>query len=500
MLVAGGYWITNIIWAIHQHTNSIDLDRTPEEIQQHQQLHQQQQQQQQQYELPDSTKSPVAPEKVGQNTSNQDEEDEGDDKLTPTIMITSSQEGSGQQQEPPKNSKRDIFWWRHHVSKLARVWEPRTVNSWCREFDRFPPPPAILLNYQQVAKGMIYIKVYKSSSSTCEGIARSIAHRVGTRLWSRPHIIKKYHHLPHLIPTTNNETNMTTFITCRAWTRHEFANHHMQDRRHPTESILWTFVRNPIARDLSHIYHFEVGRKKRNMTSIQIREQIHQHMRGLQTRYLATHKAQPTPLWPLHEFRKNRTKAIQIMKNQIFDFFDFIGMTERMSESLACMVLLWGLRPQDVIVLNAKRSGGYDDGGGDNNTCTKIPKAPPNDELLQDYFTNRFPLFNGDVLLYHTVNASLELTMDVLGRDRVQNMAKYIEELQSLAQSQCEDQAYFPCSPDGIFQPHLAKQSCYVQDSGCGYQCVQRVLANMTLPPSLRRQPENASSGLVLPP
>ena len=44
-----------------------------------------------------------------------------------------------------------------------------------------------------------------------------------------------------------------------------------------------------------------------------------------------------------------------------------------MNESLAAMILLWKLNVADVIVLSAKRSGGYDDGGY-KGKCTKIQK------------------------------------------------------------------------------------------------------------------------------
>jgi hypothetical protein len=153
-----------------------------------------------------------------------------------------------------------------------------------------------------------------------------------------------------------------------------------------------------------------------------------------------------------------------------------------MEESLAVMVLLWGLQPQDVVVLSSKRSGGYDDGGF-NRTCKTIPKAPAQSSWttpLQEYFATRHPLWNADTLLYHVVNASLELTMDALGRERVQAMAQTIRRMQQVAHEACLERAFFPCSANGTFQPELAETSCYVQDAGCGHKCVDRVLQQQT--------------------
>ena len=41
------------------------------------------------------------------------------------------------------------------------------------------------------------------------------------------------------------------------------------------------------------------------------------------------------------------------IREKIFMQYDFIGVTERMAESLAVMTLLWDLQPSDIVVLNA---------------------------------------------------------------------------------------------------------------------------------------------------
>lgn len=315
----------------------------------------------------------------------------------------------------------------------------------------------MLLQRGEQAEGMVYIKMYKASSSTCEGIAWSIAHHVGQRQKQQENGV------------------------CKAYTRHEFADKRMHARRNKERSLLWTFVRNPAARDLSHVYHFEIGREHRtDMDSEDIQRHIETKLKGRQTRYLVPVKGQKShaPLWPRNEMRKNATDVIEYMREAIIDNYDFIGMTERMTESLAVMVLLWDLKPEDVVVLNSKRSGGYDD-GGHNDTCTAIPKAVRTPEL-EEYFQNRHSYWNADVLLYHAVNASLERTMDALGRDKVSAMATQIQSYQRYAQEHCESEAKYPCSPEGVFQPALAETSCYVQDAGCGHACVDRVLGDLT--------------------
>lgn len=356
--------------------------------------------------------------------------------------------------EPKQKYTPNPLWWKRKVPILTRTWTPRATSSWCTlEAD---PQTPILLERGEKAEGMVYIKTYKASSSTCEGIAWSIAHHVGQR-----------------------QTHKSDGV-CKAYTRHEFADKRMHARRDVERSLLWTFVRNPAARDLSHVYHFEIGRQQHtDMTSEDIQRHIETKLKGRQTRYLVPTKGQKShaPLWPRNEMRKNATQVIEYMREAIIDNYDFIGMTERMTDSLAVMVLLWDLRAQDVVVLNSKRSGGYDD-GGHNDTCTSIPKAVRTPEL-EEYFQNRHSYWNADVLLYHAVNASLEQTIDALGRDKVQAVAIKIQRYQEYAQKRCEEEAIYPCSPEGVFQPTLAEKSCYVQDAGCGHACVDRVLTEL---------------------
>lgn len=513
----GGYWCANMVWTVQQQSiaetnpnNSLCLPT---------------QQQQQQYDFPSliSKKSFIDTETnphfsephqsihdQRHSTSSEEEkeiEDASPMKNLPVQSITNttfSQPTNVIPNSSPtmtahmidkvpldpttglRKASADPFWWKHHIHELARPWKSRSMDSWCQELLPFPPPLPLLLRPNEEATGLIYIKVYKASSSTMEGVARSIAHHVGTRL-SRKR--KQQLQLLEAIPTNNTVNNIEGFvsstrsssqITCRAWTRHEFADNRMHGRRHPTRSLLWTFVRNPAARDLSHIFHFEVGRKGLNMTFDDIQAKIQGYIKGKQTRKLLPYRHSRAPLWPLHELRKNQTAVIRKLKAQIFENYDFLGLTERMTESLACMVLLWDLHPQDVIVLSAKRSGGYDDGGFQGGMCIKIPKVPPFTPKFKDYLENRHSIWNSDSLLYHAANASLEMTIEALGRDRVQTMTRHIEHLQQIAEDQCQELAHFPCSPEGIFQPLLSAESCYVQDSGCGYECVHRNLANAT--------------------
>jgi hypothetical protein len=169
------------------------------------------------------------------------------------------------------------------------------------------------------------------------------------------------------------------------------------------------------------------------------------------------------------------------MHRQLFQYYDFIGVTERMDESLAVMTLLWDLDPTDVIVLSSKQAGGYDGGRrgrgrgrGRNSTskCTKIQKAVVTPGVNAYLKSRNYTEGNADLLLYYAAVQSLDWTISALGTDVVRTRAGEIQGLRELAVAMCADQAVYPCSDQGELQLEAAKKSCYIQDAGCGYQCI----------------------------
>jgi hypothetical protein len=313
------------------------------------------------------------------------------------------------------------------------------------------------LEKDQGARGLIYIKTYKASSSTLEGISLSIAHNVARRI--------------------QNSSSSGSGRPCIHYNRHIFQDFgQLQYRTAP--SLLWTMIRHPMKRDLSCYYFFHVSRKP-NVTVTDDDSKLIgtiEEYKSFQTRYLLP--------WETDPFKKDdgfmtttRPKnAISQMQHSIMDEYDFIGLVERMDESLAIMVLLWGLEPTDVIVLSAKQSGGYDDGGGIKGRCNKIVKPPPASPRLEEYMKTQHPIHHTDYLLWDAVNLSLDRTIQTLGKERVQQVVEQIRFLKRLAERSCQHIAQFPCNSNGELQLRLAESSCYVQDAGCGYKCVDKIM------------------------
>ena len=67
----------------------------------------------------------------------------------------------------------------------------------------------------------------------------------------------------------------------------------------------------------------------------------------------------------------------------------------------------------------------------------------------------------GDYLLHETVNQSLDLTIESLGREKFKEAMQKFQTLKKQANNECADYAHFPCSATGKPQPRLAEASCY---------------------------------------
>jgi hypothetical protein len=144
-----------------------------------------------------------------------------------------------------------------------------------------------------------------------------------------------------------------------------------------------------------------------------------------------------------------------------------------MDESLVVMKLLFHLEDEDMITLSSKRVGGFDD-GGHRNRCYKIQKSFTFPEV-DTFIANGFQVKNYDYFLYAVANRTLDLTIDELGRKRVEDELTKHKMLQRLTEDHCNETTVVPCTKDG--PPNKESEtSCFFGDIGCGHKCVQQTL------------------------
>ena len=163
--------------------------------------------------------------------------------------------------------------------------------------------------------------------------------------------------------------------------------------------------------------------------------------------------------------------ALEHVRREVLDTYNFVAVTERWAESMAVLkMLLPGVLYSDLVVLRAKERGGFVPFG---TVCKFIPVVTSIPDRIKSYLDGPFRDTNPDYLLYAAVNRSLDMTIESLGRERVEEGVRLIQYLQSLAQENCMNSTIHPCS-SGLGVAESA--DCYVRDFGCGYTCIGDVL------------------------
>lgn len=319
----------------------------------------------------------------------------------------------------------------------------------------------VLVQHAPTNSGFLYLKPFKTGSSTCSGINLRISRHVASRTFDT------------LADPAKNET----YSFCQARFSHgpqPYPAASLFAERDAERSFLWTAIREPTRRAISEFFHFRVSRKKRDPTDENLREFLIDGER---------HKRQDYYIRSLHiQKRFNRTLHDPIQaSNEILDEYNFIGITERMDESAVVLVMLLQLPLAGALYLSAKKRGGFDAGGGLNNQCTYIVPSfvtPGMQETLDSQEWQNQVKY--DRALYLAANRSLDLTIDRLGRAEFEKNLVRFRRAREVVQQRCLPVAAFPCNKQGTMVPPN-ETDCFWKDSGCGTTCLDSVATELAL-------------------
>ncbi len=396
----------------------------------------------------------------------------------------------------PRNDQK--HWWNDYVDQIAQPFHPWNGTEWCQmdmsqslrlqkpahTIRRVSHPPSSLTN--KGIDGFMLSKVHKAASTTAASVTLRIAYRVAHR------------------QVTGKET-LSPYVTpmCRSHFYHEFSQANQHSQRDPLHSFLWGTVRLPEARSQSAFYYYIPEQEYTNETKLL---QFLERSKGHQLRLLRQRKEhlefhEGNLFWNPHASRSGTkesgisdwnnlssglpensiipldlaTLAFEHIQKEVLQFYDFLAVTERWMESMAVLkLLLPHVQYSDVIALRVKERGSY---VSNLEHCKYIPFSSTSipSPRIQAYINGPFQDTNPDYLLYAAVNRSLDLTIEVLGKRRVDEGIRQIQYLQTLAQETCQRETILPCSTTGERQPGATK-NCYVRDFGCGHECLDRIL------------------------
>jgi hypothetical protein len=289
-------------------------------------------------------------------------------------------------------------------------------------------------------KGFIMIKLMKTGGSTAAGINLRIARNVGRRYRNG--------------------------MMCKVRNDHATVRSLQLAQRFQNKSFLWTILRDPTKRITSQFFHFQVSRNKVQPTDLNFKNYTMNHSGP--HHYLHTLTLAPQGPIMLGDHEK--------LGSEIFQEFNFIGVTERMDESAVALQMLLNLTTGDVLFLNAKSSGGFDDGMSNVGCAYIVPSflSPGMKEFFdQPQWKNSI-----DVQLYRAANRSLDLTIERLGKERFQTQLARFQNAQQVVRETCGPSVVLPCGPDGR---RNRKHDCLWNDSGCGTVCLDKVAESLNL-------------------
>jgi hypothetical protein len=292
-------------------------------------------------------------------------------------------------------------------------------------------------------------------------------------------------------------------------------------------SFIFTTVRDPSARAVSSIFFHAISRLEspNDTTAVSLSEatrpesaagSIHDALilkelrtntgvhygaasagqGGFQLRYTSFDSIPEYSAWsedkPVHV---HGPEQVESRVRRVLAGYNFVIVTERMEESLVCLALLIGADVGTVLVTSSKVAGSRYHftrrAGSSQPECLPTVKSFVSDRVRSYLDSDDWKARNyGDYLLWQAANASLDLTIEAIGRDRFQAALDEYRRLRELEERLCAPHALFPCSDEGKPQTHLSKSSCYLRnyDFGCGYKCIDQML--------LRDGAETASRGL----
>ena len=337
-----------------------------------------------------------------------------------------------------------------------RTFERRTVPCFPAENRWFSQH---VLN-SETTTGFLFNKPFKTGSSTAVGVHLRIAQNLAKKQFAS------------LDVGPNSTIPGLDYSMCQTRFDHGFARD-LYPRRDKQKSFLWTTLRDPTKRAISMFFHFMVARHKVEPTDANFQAAIETGAVMARDYYLSILSASGYTS-RLHDDPIITAQAI------LDDEYDFIGITERMDESLVALQLLLGLSTADILYLSAKHNGNFDDGAGKKRCFYIWPSFVTSN--MQAYFASDHwrDMIQWDLALYQAANRSLDLTIEKIGMSVFQSAMRKFKEALAVAQARCRGRAVFPCSEGGAWRPNN-ETNCIWNDSGCGNDCLDEVADELGL-------------------
>ena len=321
-------------------------------------------------------------------------------------------------------------------------------------------------------EGILYVKIEKAAStslaSTNGRIAIALAHRLNKNN-TRPDT-------GDLVPKICRSRGMGHLWSKRT---KKFNN------RNKDKSFLWTFLKEPMKRELSLYYFFGVDWKENEDTEETFQQWMLKLKRGSGSDGNKIKTSGYLNLFSDYDSKAKKELSKdhpsdddlnELIQKALADT-DFLGLVERLDESLVLLALMFDIPVTDVINIDAKVAGGYMY-RSKHKRCERNGYKRPMADYIKEYFEGEEwkRISKVDYMLYDAVNRSLDATIDdVIGRDIFDRKFQEYMEAKQLASQLCFGNITFVCNEEGQITNETERTKCYKGDIGCGYECLDRL-------------------------
>lgn len=353
----------------------------------------------------------------------------------------------------------------HQRRSAQRGWPEKNIDNLCTE---------------------IFIKIQKCGSSTNGGVARAIAAHRNLGGVHEGNVSSVACRVPEdegcMVHANHGKASL--FRKCRLEQRtpstgtqaregdvhREVASASTRVRQN---SLLWTTIRDPRTRALSHYYQANIQTKDAKKPSEEeIIDWIAQvpgtfmfdYMGGLSVTPDSCQGTRTTQEGLSHDTADNQWANlsddwdrgfVECKVNHLLDSYDFVGLIERQDESLVAMKLLFKLDFRDIFKMSSKIRK-------DGKKLAADPQTMLQSYLDQEFFSKAYV----DRVLHEMANARLDATIAHYGNTFYSELERY-SSLSADAREFCE----IPESV-ALYNKEHGKIKCYWGDNGCAYKCL----------------------------
>lgn len=332
----------------------------------------------------------------------------------------------------------------------------KIYKKWTEPFPCVPVDPqwkSVQYQRSPATEGLLYVREMKTGSSTLAGVLLGIAHRKAKSI-------------------------LKSDIPCKMRVDHSPARHMGYAHRDKKRSFLISLLRDPTKRAMSQFFHFQVGDNNVPPTDERFQRYLVNSAERMSNYYVRD--LSMTTIEESLDDMDNYDEFVQTIINE----YDFIGITERMDESLIVLKLLLDLDFGDILYMSAKNAGSFTVAGGGPKKNARCIYIVPSFTTpgMKEFFASDFwkDYIAADLALYKAANASLDKTIDSLGRHQVQEELAVFQRIKEQAQAKCMSRTIYRCDATGRYVG-AKNASCLLWDVGCGHECLEEFAQEMQI-------------------